>query len=120
MWEPTWLKRISPIPCESCLASDGDLIADLNTVDRVFIHSFGNGHLWFRSYGGSLSKIRSAGPDGSNQSALPLSFGASLRSCSVRGYLGIPAEVPTAQSRNEASRGAGTAKSQSEAAYEPT
>ncbi len=30
---------------------------------RVHIHCCGNGHLWFRSYSGSLSKSRNAGPE---------------------------------------------------------
>ncbi|MNF72135.1 hypothetical protein D3C84_541050 [compost metagenome] len=53
-------------------------------LDWVNIHSCGNGHLWFRSYSGSLGKAPS------NQGLLPLTFGASLwlgmpslRSCSV-------------------------------------
>ena len=53
-------------------------------LDQVYIHSCGNGHLWFRSYSESLGKAPS------NQGLLPLTFGASprlgmpsLRSCSV-------------------------------------
>ncbi|RKS28218.1 hypothetical protein BJ917_1089 [Pseudomonas sp. WPR_5_2] len=53
-------------------------------VDRIHIHSCGNGHQWFRFYSGSLGRAPS------NQGLLPLSFGASLwlgmpsfRSCSV-------------------------------------
>ncbi len=52
--------------------------------DGVHIRFCGNGHLWFRSYSGSLGKAPS------NQGLLPLTFGASpwlgmpsLRSCSV-------------------------------------
>jgi hypothetical protein len=52
--------------------------------DRAHIRFFGNGHLGFRSYSGSLGKAPS------NQGLLPLTFGASprlgipsLRSCSV-------------------------------------
>ena len=46
------------------------------------IHSCGNDHLWFRSYSGSLGKAERR-PAPSNQGVLPLTFGASLRSCSV-------------------------------------
>jgi hypothetical protein len=45
--------------------------------DGVHIRFCGNGHLWFRSYSGSLGKAPS------NQGLLPLTFGASPR-------LGIP------------------------------
>jgi hypothetical protein len=44
---------------------------------RVHIHFCDNGHLWFRSYSGSLGKAPS------NQGLLPLAFGPSLR-------LGVP------------------------------
>ena len=40
--------------CGSWLASDGYLTADQPFVDRVHIHSCGNGNLWFRPYGESL------------------------------------------------------------------
>ncbi|MCY1265704.1 hypothetical protein D9M70_140940 [compost metagenome] len=52
--------------------------------EGVHIRCCGHGHLWFRSYSGSLGKAPS------NQGLLPLTFGASprlgmpsLRSCSV-------------------------------------
>ncbi|CAI8863129.1 hypothetical protein EMIT0P218_20125 [Pseudomonas sp. IT-P218] len=86
------LPRISrpyPIYCGSQPAGDGGLTADLLFVDRVHIHSCGNGHLWFRPYGESLGKTERR-PALSNQGLLPLTFGASLRlgmpslrSCSV-------------------------------------
>ena len=41
--------------CGSWLACDGSLTADQDVgSDRVHIRSCGNGHLWFRSYSGSL------------------------------------------------------------------
>src|SRR5687767_11563010 len=56
----------------------------LSFVDRVHIHFCGDGGLGFRPYGGSLGKAPS------NQTLLPLTYGASLwlcmpslRSCSV-------------------------------------
>ena len=45
----------------------------------VHIRCCGHGHLRFRSYSGSLSKSRSAGPVQSNQSALAPPLGASPR-----------------------------------------
>jgi len=36
------------------IAGEGGLVADLCFVGCVHIHSCGNGHLWFRSYSGSL------------------------------------------------------------------
>ena len=86
----------------------------------VYIRFFGNGDLWFRPYGESLSKSPEAGPVESNQSASAPPLGASLRlgipslrHCSVgrregpsmaqRGYLGIHAEVPTPQCLRSAS-----------------
>jgi hypothetical protein len=42
------LSRLYTIYCRSWLASEGGLTADLLFVDRVHIHSCGNGHLWLR------------------------------------------------------------------------
>ena len=50
---------------------------EMIAVDCVNIRFCGNGRLGFRPYGGSLGKAPS------NEALLPLSFGASLRSCSV-------------------------------------
>jgi hypothetical protein len=81
--------RYTQIHCRSWLASDGGLIANLDFVDRVHIHSCGNDHLGFRFYSESLGKTERR-PTLSNQGLLPLTFGASprlcmpsLRSCSV-------------------------------------
>ncbi len=75
--------RLSSIPCGSESARDGCVSGGMD-FDGVHIRFCGNGHLWFRSYSGSLGKAPS------NQGLLPLTFGASpwlgmpsLRSCSV-------------------------------------
>ncbi|MDF9777596.1 hypothetical protein OKW11_004553 [Pseudomonas baetica] len=65
--------------------------------DRGHIRYSGNGGLWHRPYGGSLWKSRNAGPGESNQSALPLTFGASPRLGLTRG------QKIKSQSKSEAS-----------------
>jgi hypothetical protein len=45
----------------------------------VYIRFLGNGYLWFRPYGGSLSKSPEAGPVESNQSAPAPPLGAEPR-----------------------------------------
>jgi hypothetical protein len=100
-------------------------------VDRVHIHSCGNGHLWFRPYSESLGKTERR-PAPSNQGLLPLAFGASLwlgmpslRSCSVgpprwaiHGPARLnrhPCRLPTAQNLHSASRWGKKIKSKSRA-----
>ncbi len=89
-------------------------------VGRGHIRFFGSGYWRFRSYSGSLSKSRNAGPGESNQSALPHHSAPRLGSVcphsgiapwarregpsiAQRGYLGIHAEVPTTQYLRSAS-----------------
>jgi hypothetical protein len=56
--------------CGSGLARDGGLIGDVFFAG-VHIHFWGNGFYWFRPYGESLGRAPS------NQTLLPLSYGAS-------------------------------------------
>ena len=83
-------------------------------MDRVHIHCCGNGHLWFRPYGDSLSKIRKPAQAKVSKALLPHHLVPRLGSAyplsgiapwarregpsmAQRGYPGIHAGMPTPQ-----------------------